>query len=356
MASTAGLTTQVTILGGGNPLTYSVVSGPSGVSIDPHSGVVTYTPTAGQVGTQSATFQVSNPLGAVQQTIQFNVGAASTLPRPTLRLSTSKSTYDGQYQQVSAQAIGADGVTPVAGTIAVAYGGGAGGYMHDVGRYQVLLTFTSSDPAYANATLLASYTITPATPSISGLSAQTIAVGTAATLVSGHVAAGSPVTAGDFVIVTLGGVAEDAVVDSNGNFSASLNTSALPVGQYAVSYSFSGDANFKAARLASSTLKVIPTAPPRVTLNPTDVTSTAGDPASFTANATGSPSPTVQWQVSIDGGSTWADVTSNASAQTTSLVFTTYTGQGGYEYRAVFTNPYGTAISAVATLSLDSGN
>jgi hypothetical protein len=44
---------------------------------------------------------------------------------------------------------------------------------------------------------------------------------------------------------------------------------------------------------------VIPRAAPQVTLQPpTHVAITAGDSVSFTATTTGSPVPTVQWQVS----------------------------------------------------------
>src|SRR5262249_22169597 len=45
-----------------------------------------------------------------------------------------------------------------------------------------------------------------------------------------------------------------------------------------------------------------------VVSSPSNTTVTSGQSASFSAAATGSPAPTVQWQVSSDGGATFTDV------------------------------------------------
>src|SRR5438105_48107 len=66
---TAGLTTEVTPYVGGNPLRFSVLSGPSTASIDPNTGVLMYTPNASEVGPVSITIDASNALGDVTQTI-----------------------------------------------------------------------------------------------------------------------------------------------------------------------------------------------------------------------------------------------------------------------------------------------
>jgi RHS repeat-associated protein len=47
----------------GDPLTFSVVSGPQGLVIDPRSGLVSWTPTASQLGTDNVTLQVSDGRG-----------------------------------------------------------------------------------------------------------------------------------------------------------------------------------------------------------------------------------------------------------------------------------------------------
>ena len=94
-------------------------------------------------------------------------------------------------------------------------------------------------------------------------------------------------------------------------------------------------------------------AAPVVTTNPTSQSITTGQNASFTAAATGSPTPTVQWQVSTDGGLTFSNITGNASAQTTTLTLSSVPlSMNGYQYHAVFTNATGTATSANATLTV----
>jgi len=59
---------------GGNPsvFTYSMLSGPTGMTID-QTGKVTWTPTASQVGTTSATFAVQNTTGTTDRTISISV-------------------------------------------------------------------------------------------------------------------------------------------------------------------------------------------------------------------------------------------------------------------------------------------
>ena len=91
------------------------------------------------------------------------------------------------------------------------------------------------------------------------------------------------------------------------------------------------------------------TAAPVVTTSPTDVNAVAGDQASFSAAATGYPAPTVQWQVSTDGGTTYVDV---PGATSDTLSFTSDLSQSGNRYRAEFTNGTGTVDTAAATLSV----
>jgi hypothetical protein len=93
-----------------------------------------------------------------------------------------------------------------------------------------------------------------------------------------------------------------------------------------------------------------PPAPPTITTQPANQTVTAGQTATFTAAATGSPTPTVQWQVSTDGGVTFSNV---SGATSTTLSFTTALSHNGNGYRAVFTNSAGTATTTAATLTVN---
>ena len=87
---------------------------------------------------------------------------------------------------------------------------------------------------------------------------------------------------------------------------------------------------------------------PAVTQNPVSQTITGG-PVTFTAAASGDPAPSVQWQVSTDGGATFTDI---PGATSTTLTFTPAPAQSGDKYRAVFTNECGSAATVAATLTL----
>jgi hypothetical protein len=88
---------------------------------------------------------------------------------------------------------------------------------------------------------------------------------------------------------------------------------------------------------------------PTVTLNPTDTTVLAGLTATFSSAADGNPTPTVQWQVSTDGGATFNNI---PGATSSTLSFTASASQNGNEYRAVWTNPHGSATTTAATLTV----
>ncbi len=103
----------------------------------------------------------------------------------------------------------------------------------------------------------------------------------------------------------------------------------------------SGTATTTAATLTVNTA-------PAVTTNPVDTTVCDGATATFTAAASGSPAPTVQWQVS--SGGPFSDI---PGATSTTLMFTATTADNGKQYRAVFTNTCGTATTTAATLTVN---
>jgi hypothetical protein len=82
---------------------------------------------------------------------------------------------------------------------------------------------------------------------------------------------------------------------------------------------------------------------PVITTQPTSQSVTYNAWVTFTAAASGNPTPTKQWQVSTNGGSTWAN---------TNFSFVASTSDNGYEYRAVFTNTAGSATTNTATLTV----
>jgi hypothetical protein len=92
---------------------------------------------------------------------------------------------------------------------------------------------------------------------------------------------------------------------------------------------------------------------PYINTQPANQTVTAGQTATFTAAATGSPAPTVQWQVSMDGGVTFNNL---SGATSITLSFTASTSQNGNKYRAVFTNTAGSVNSNAATLTVNASS
>jgi hypothetical protein len=89
---------------------------------------------------------------------------------------------------------------------------------------------------------------------------------------------------------------------------------------------------------------------PVVTTPPASQSVTAGQGATFTAAASGVAAPSVQWQVSTDGGITWNPV-AGATSGTLAVPAVTL-AQSGSQYEAIFTNPLGSATSTPATLTV----
>ena len=90
-------------------------------------------------------------------------------------------------------------------------------------------------------------------------------------------------------------------------------------------------------------------AAPVVTSHPAGASRVAGQLVSLSATASGGPAPTVQWQVSSNGGATFSNI---PTATGTLLSFQAAAADNGRRFRAVFTNASGTAISNAAVLTV----
>jgi hypothetical protein len=91
--------------------------------------------------------------------------------------------------------------------------------------------------------------------------------------------------------------------------------------------------------------------PPQVTQPPADAAAFAGSPVTLSAAASGSPAPTVRWQIKLPGGS-FADI---PGATSPAYTFLPSAAQNGAQFQAVFTNPVGTVTSSAATLTIKPG-
>ncbi len=88
---------------------------------------------------------------------------------------------------------------------------------------------------------------------------------------------------------------------------------------------------------------------PVVTLDPVPQIICSGSNVSFSSAASGSPSPSVQWQISANG----TDWTNINGATNSTLSFVALTADNGKQYRAVWTNGGGSVPSDPATLTVN---
>ena len=114
---------------------------------------------------------------------------------------------------------------------------------------------------------------------------------------------------------------------------------------------FTNSAGTATTTVATLTVTSGPSAPV-VTQNPSNLTVTAGQQAIFTAAASGTPTPSVIWQVSTNGGASYNNI---GWATSTTLSFTTVSSHNGFLFRAVFTNANGSATTTAATLTVNPG-
>jgi hypothetical protein len=126
---------------------------------------------------------------------------------------------------------------------------------------------------------------------------------------------------------------------------ATCTTSYSSAQQDTVTATYSGDSNYATS---AGSLAVTVDASPVVSLSPVSKTVTAGASVTFTAAATGTPTPTVEWEVSFDGGTTWTVIPGATSTSYT--IMTTTPAMDQSRYRAVFTN--GIAPDAATTSAL----
>ena len=106
------------------------------------------------------------------------------------------------------------------------------------------------------------------------------------------------------------------------------------------------DANGQRVTSDAATLTIVTA--PKITVQPENVTVTAGSEAQFRVVAEGG-GLSCQWQYSADNGATWNN-SKSATGKTDTLTFKTTAAYNGRLYRCVVTNAAGTAVSNTAKL------
>jgi len=97
--------------------------------------------------------------------------------------------------------------------------------------------------------------------------------------------------------------------------------------------------------------------PPVITAPPSNTTLTAGQDASFTTSANGSPVPTFQWQLSTDNSTTWGNLTdgngiSGSATDNLTIANTTF-AMSGSQFRVLAINVASTTASSSAILTVN---
>ncbi len=156
----------VTAVAGTFAFTYydGVGTGGTNLGSTPPTGVGEYTVVADFASSDA---DYSN--GSAQTTFSITQAA------PTVSVSDAGGMFSGNPFSATATAVGVDGVTAVAGSIAFTYYEGVGTGGTDlgstpptgVGAYTVVANFTSTDPDYGNGSVETTFVISPAAPTVS---------------------------------------------------------------------------------------------------------------------------------------------------------------------------------------------
>jgi hypothetical protein len=206
-----------------------------------------------------------------------------------------------------------------------------------IGVFAVIAVLFIAGCGSANSNVAPAITTQPANVSV--------AVGATATFTAA--ASGTPAPTVQWMTSTNGGTSFTAVAGAT-SATLSFTTTAGQNGNL-----FEAVFTNSVSSVTSTAATLTVTSAPVITTNPTNVTVTAGANATFTAAATGTPTPTVQWQVSTNGGTTFTNL-SGATSATLSLTAVT-TAMNGNQYKAVFTNSVSSATTTAATLTVNSG-
>ena len=312
--------------GSDSPVVVSVPSGSVGVSLGQgSSATLSYAiVNAPDVAPSVTTEPVGQSVFATQGATF--TAAASGFPAPTVQWQVSTD-HGATFSPVSGAT--SDTLT-IAGTTLAENGN----------EYEAVFTNGSGSATSNSAALMVSPATAPAitTQPIS----QTVNEGGAVTLTAA--ASGAPTPTVQWQVSANGGT---TWIDAPGATTPSISGVPTPFVNgwefRAVFTNLAGSATSHAA-----TITVIPAVAPVITTQPISQSVSSGSPVTFTAAASGTPAPTVQWQVSANGGITW--ISAGLTSASISGVPSPFVN--GWEFRAVFTNDGGSATTNAATLTI----
>src|SRR6185437_12127082 len=342
--------------GGSGSYSFSIASGSTApLSLNATSGVVSGTPSA--LGSLQFTVAVKDSAGYTATTPPQSLNISSAPPLSITQQPANQTSNAGSNASFTAAAssqpaptaqwqLSTDGgatFAPIAGATGntlnlTAVTAAMNGY-----EYQAVF----SNGVAPNATSVAATLTVDFPPSVATQPASS-AVNVGANASFTAAAAGRPQPTVQWLLSTDGGVTFAPFAGATGN---TLNLTAVTAAMNGYEYQavFS---NGVAPNAASAAATLTVDVPPAVTTQPASSAVTAGANASFAAAASGRPLPTVQWQLSSNGGATFTAIP-GAAANNLNLTAVA-AAMNGYEYRAVFSNGVApNAVSAAATLTVN---
>lgn len=324
-ATSASYTTSATSAAD-NGKRYRVVVSAAGVTVTSSAVQLTVTPAlvAPTLSVQPAAQAATAPDAAT-----FSVTAAGTAPGYQWQRST-----DGGLSWAD-----------LAGATAASYTTGATSTAMNGERYRVVVS-NSAGTVTSDAVVLTVHPTPLAATITAQPSAQSAVAGSAA--VFSVSVSGTPAPTLQWQRSTDGGA---SWADIAGATDTSYNTGNLTLPQNGERYrviatNASGSVTSDAVTL---TVDAAPQAP-TITAQPTAQTVTAPATATFTAAATGVPTPTWQWQLSTDGGTTFANIGGATDPSYTTAATTT--ADSGKRYRAVVSNSAGSRTTSAVGLAV----
>jgi hypothetical protein len=320
---------------------------PSGVTFDAGTGLLQGIPDVGANGSYTLHFTAHNGIGSdAGQTLTLTVNGPPVITTQPISRTVKPNTKVTFTAEV-------DSTTPAFFTLWQVSIDGGTTFTTIPGSTSTSLTVTATaarDGEQFRALFVNGYGSQPTTPAVLSVTTapvitlqpatQTVAAGATVTLRA--MAVGSPEAAVQWQSKSPG----KAFADIPGATATTLSFTALPADNgrqlKAVFTNAKGKATTRAATLTVGKA-------PAVTTQPADPGPlTSKQKLTLSAAASGFPVPKVQWQVSADGGATFADVKGATRASLNLVASATLDGN---EYRAVFTSVLGRAVSQAVTLS-----
>jgi hypothetical protein len=274
-------------------------------------------------------------------TVQPAAQAVNAPDAVTFSVTASGTTPTYQWQRSTD---GGNTWVAIAGATAASYTTGPTTTAMDGERYRVVVANSAGTLTSAAVTLTVNPT--PAAAAISVQPANQAATAGSAAIFSVSVT-GQPAPTLQWQRSTNGSTWTD-IPGANG---ASYNTGPVALSQNGELFRVVATNASGSVTSSPATLTVTPAAAaPVITTQPAAQNVVAPATATFSAAASGVPTPAWQWQVSTDGGTTFSNIVGATSATYTTPA--TSAADDGKRYRVVASNASGTATSAAAPLSV----